>query len=74
MKGTVAVRTNNPRSRIYGIGNRAILSREWRSERACGLRFVRWFSHGFESAIWRSERAGSFAIRAIVIRTGGSSI
>ena len=28
------------------------------------------FSHGFESAIWRIERAGSFAIRAIVVRTG----
>ena len=43
VKETVAVRTNNPRSRIYGIGNRAILSREWRSDRAWSLRFVRSF-------------------------------
>ena len=30
-----------------------------------------WFLHGFESAIWRSERAESFANRAIVVRMGG---
>ena len=32
--------------------------------------FAIYNKYGFESAIWRSECAGGFAIRAIVIRTG----
>ena len=43
VKGTVVVRTNHPRSRDYGIGNRAEWIRKWRSERAWSLRAVQLF-------------------------------
>ena len=63
------IRSNHPCSCVDVTRNCATLSRQRRSERAENFAISAIdYSHGFELVIWRIQRAGRFAIRAIAIR------